>query len=88
VEAVPAATDPGEIALAAGIATRAPDGAVHFAPPPDRPGETPPAPTPAATAAQPPDLGAMADALYERLERRLRTDLFLERERRGATVDM
>jgi hypothetical protein len=30
----------------------------------------------------------MADALYERLERRLRTDLFLERERRGALVDL
>jgi hypothetical protein len=121
---VHAAADPGEIAVATGLASRAPDGAVVFAPPPSRPDGGPPSrqneparandsapapandtaparandstparandstPPPAPAAAQPPDLGAMADALYERLERRLRTDLFLERERRGTHADM
>jgi hypothetical protein len=38
----------------------------------------------AAPAAPPPtvDIAAMADQLYERVERRLRTDLMLERERK------
>jgi hypothetical protein len=79
-------TDPGEIAVAAGLATRAPDGAVTFAPPPDQSATGPPA-RPEQNKPEP-DLGAMADALYERLERRLRTDLFLERERRGALADL
>ena len=40
---------------------------------------------PAAPPAQ--DLGALADELWERLELRLRTDLMLERERRGTWPD-
>lgn len=40
---------------------------------------------PAAAPAQ--DLGALADELWERLELRLRTDLMLERERRGTWPD-
>ncbi len=40
---------------------------------------------PAAAPAQ--DLGALADELWERLEQRLRTDLMLERERRGTWPD-
>jgi hypothetical protein len=43
----------------------------------------------AAGPAAPPtqDLGALADELWERLELRLRTDLMLERERRGTWPD-
>jgi hypothetical protein len=33
-------------------------------------------------------MAAMADELYERIERKLRGDLFLERERRGALADL
>src|SRR6266536_2269893 len=112
--AAPAYHDPGDVAVAAGIATRDADGAVVFAPPPAPPAALPvqrqeqsrppaaAAPPPPATPATPapptvavapsvpapaPDLAGMADELYERIERRLRTDLFLERERRGALAD-
>jgi hypothetical protein len=34
-----------------------------------------------------PDLAEMADELYSRIESRLRSDLLLERERRGALPD-
>jgi hypothetical protein len=100
--------DPGEIAIAAGIATRDSAGSVVFAPPAvvqvQRQEAAPgPAPVPASTepvslappaapgppgAATPgPDIAAMADELYERIERRLRSDLLLERERRGLLAD-
>ena len=40
-----------------------------------------------AAAAGPPDIAAMTDLLYERIEYRLRTDLLLERERMGSLPD-
>jgi hypothetical protein len=70
--------DPGEVAVSAGIARRESDGSVLFDPPPSDPA---PAPD------QPVDLAAMADELYDRIERRLRTNLLLERERRGILAD-
>jgi hypothetical protein len=33
------------------------------------------------------DVADLADELYERIERRLRTDLLVERARRGALAD-
>jgi hypothetical protein len=36
---------------------------------------------------RPVDLAAMADELYDRIERRLRSNLLLERERRGILAD-
>jgi hypothetical protein len=100
------AYDPGQVAVAAGLATRAADNSVVFTPPPSAGGSVPhiarqaaAAPSPAAAppaAAAPapggtdrvaPDLAEMADALYSRIESRLRTDLLLERERRGALPD-
>jgi hypothetical protein len=47
---------------------------------------TPQAGAPAGTT-PPVDMATMADQLYERIERRLRTDLMLERERRGVLAD-
>ncbi len=105
--------DPGEIAVQAGVAARAVDGSVVFAPPgtaqvarqaaSDTGSAS--APSGASTAmrgAAPPlpmasvpmearsdrDLAALADELYDRLELRLRSDLLLERERRGALPDV
>ena len=108
--------DPGDVAIAAGLASRDVDGSVVFAPRPATPvqrqadvpaassadpGGPPPATPPpaappavaapalvAAADAPPTDMAAMADELYERIERRLRTDLLLERERRGALADL
>jgi hypothetical protein len=54
------------------------------------PAEAAPAPVTAVAAAAPPaapDLATLADDLYERIERRLRSDLLLERERRGSLPD-
>jgi hypothetical protein len=100
--------DPGQVAVAAGIATRAPDNSVVFAPPPGTGGPphiarqaAAPPPAAAATPAAPvaaaaartstdrvaPDMADMADELYSRIESRLRSDLLLERERRGALPD-
>jgi hypothetical protein len=97
--------DPGQVAVAAGIATRAPDNSVVFSPPPGAvqvarqaadPAPAgallPAAPAPAAGAGgqdrMAPDLAEMADELYERIELRLRSDLLLERERRGSLPDL
>ena len=110
-----AVPDPGEVAVAAGLATRMPDNCVVFAPPPGvsgvarqaasatspsaspstsdaqagAPGPASPgtAPTVAGVDRATPDLTAMADELYERIEYRLRSDLLLERERRGWLPD-
>jgi hypothetical protein len=118
--------DPGQVAVAVGLATRTVDGGVVFAPPsghgpgptvardadggftgaagpaestvptPAEPTSTQPAigqpmPAPPTSAAAggtaAPDLAAMTDELYERIELRLRRDLLLERERRGTLAD-
>lgn len=79
--------------LASGIVHREADGSVMFAAPV---GGEPPAPAPATTAgsgvtvaptAPAPDLNALAEDLYDLLERRLRADLLAERERIGSLAD-
>jgi hypothetical protein len=79
----PQRQDPGEIAVAGGIAQRDADGSVVFDPPPD---EVAPV-VHSSTEDRPVDLAAMADELYDRIERRLRSNLLLERERRGILAD-
>ncbi|HLL64133.1 MAG TPA: hypothetical protein VK453_00120 [Micromonosporaceae bacterium] len=76
-------TAPAASAPASGQTQAAPAVTVPVA----TPAVTPPAATADRAAPAQPDLAAMADELYERIERRLRTDLFLERERLGSLVD-
>jgi hypothetical protein len=78
--AAPGGTAAAPVARAAtAVAERAPEAAQQ------QPAAEVVAAGPAAPPAQ--DLGALADELWERLELRLRTDLMLERERRGTWPD-
>jgi hypothetical protein len=95
--------DADAAAVAAGAARQEPDGSVVFTPPdgvdtpampavlrqppPPAPPAAPPAPA-AEAAPAPADVARLADDLYERMERRLRAELLLERERKGLLADL
>ncbi|HEX2040924.1 MAG TPA: DUF4157 domain-containing protein [Acidimicrobiales bacterium] len=84
--------DPGQVALDAGIATRAPDGSVLFTAPPAGAPQPPP-PQRAVTVEtsdSPPGVEATpvnVDVLYDKIRRRLKDELRLNRQRLGMNMD-